>query len=82
LTVGDGSPCDISLFIFAESLSTDVHRVPESLLAPWNTSCLSNLFSPRGRYDYTLLVLLQLCTNSDISLVYRMIQYRSGVAFD
>jgi hypothetical protein len=50
----------------------DVNRLPET----WITTSSSDFFSLRGRYDYVPLVALQLCTNSDISLVYQMIQHR------
>eukprot|EP00602_Paraphysomonas_sp_CaronLab_P002416 CAMPEP_0185033292 /NCGR_PEP_ID=MMETSP1103-20130426/22080_1 /TAXON_ID=36769 /ORGANISM="Paraphysomonas bandaiensis, Strain Caron Lab Isolate" /LENGTH=417 /DNA_ID=CAMNT_0027569507 /DNA_START=234 /DNA_END=1487 /DNA_ORIENTATION=+ len=73
---GERSPYEISLFILAHHIHLDIHEVPDKLLYPWKYSLFYYLFSPRGAYNRTIYTLFQLCTNSDIELVFKMVQHR------
>mmetsp|Transcript_16403 Transcript_16403/g.24719 ORF Transcript_16403/g.24719 Transcript_16403/m.24719 type:complete len:434 (+) Transcript_16403:94-1395(+) len=73
---GERSPYEISLFILAQHIHLEVHEVPDKLLHPWKYDAKYFLFSPRGAYKRSIYTAFQLCTNSDIELVFKMVQRR------
>jgi hypothetical protein len=67
---------DVALFILAEHIHLDVQRLPDRVLHPWNYHLGDRLFSPRGAYSRRWLTALQEFANSDIELVFKMVQHR------
>lgn len=71
---GKRNAYDVATFIMANHIHLDVEEIPEFLLHP--PSRFYKTFSYKGRYHSWREVFWQSLSNSDIELVFRMVQYR------
>eukprot|EP00603_Paraphysomonas_imperforata_P006924 CAMPEP_0114424252 /NCGR_PEP_ID=MMETSP0103-20121206/6594_1 /TAXON_ID=37642 ORGANISM="Paraphysomonas imperforata, Strain PA2" /NCGR_SAMPLE_ID=MMETSP0103 /ASSEMBLY_ACC=CAM_ASM_000201 /LENGTH=620 /DNA_ID=CAMNT_0001592991 /DNA_START=82 /DNA_END=1944 /DNA_ORIENTATION=- len=74
VTTGKRNAYDVATFIMANHIHLDVEEIPEFLLHP--PSRFYKTFSFKGRYHSWKEVFWQSLSNSDIELVFRMVQYR------
>lgn len=76
VTTGKRNAYDVATFIMATHLGLDLEEIPAALLHPHTSSWCYRTFSLRGRYVSWKEVFWQSFSNSDIELVFRMVQYR------
>ena len=76
VTIGKRNAYDVAYFIMVSHLGLELEDMPESMLHPHKTSWFYRTFSLRGRYSSRRAVFWQSLSNSDIMLVFRMVQYR------
>jgi hypothetical protein len=74
VTTGKRNAYDVATFIMASHIHLDIEEIPDFLLHPPSRSYKA--ISYKGRYHSWKEVFLQSLTNSDIELVFRMVQYR------
>jgi hypothetical protein len=74
VTTGKRNAYDVAVFIMASHIMLDIDEIPDFLLHP-PSRCYRAL-SLKGRYHSWGGVFWQSLTNSDIELVFRMVQYR------
>ena len=76
VTTGKRNAYDVAVFIMASHIHLDIEQIPDFLLRP--PSWFYNKFSYKGRYHSWKEVFWQSFSNSDIELVFRMVQFRWG----